>query len=248
MYQARSPYCLSCLTKFSLLALLFLAVLCLPLKSEARQWSERKLEKTVLRIDRDISRNRWDKVIKHSQKSLPQCVRLYSEQHPTCILILKNINQAYEKTRRINPDHSQIERAYSLASEVLGKTHFTTIAARNYYYIFLIYTKNYAPAIPLVTEMIEIEEAGSNDKFRLMERYSQLYTLEGLIGNRPAEEVALTKVVELSADVMGEESDYFRDAAEALAYNYCIQKKYYKFFQLIKQHKIEISCLSKQGS
>ena len=55
MYQSRSPYCLSCLTKFSLLALLFLAVLCLPLKSEARQWSERKLEKTVLRIDRDIS-------------------------------------------------------------------------------------------------------------------------------------------------------------------------------------------------
>ena len=84
--------------KFVLLtALLSLLAMGLSSPSEAKVWSERKFEKTILKIDKDLNRKRWKTVIKRSQKALPQCVALYSERALTCIFILRNINQSYEK-------------------------------------------------------------------------------------------------------------------------------------------------------
>ena len=76
----------------------------------------------------------------------------------------------------------------------------------------------------MVKEIIELEEAGPGDEYRLMQRYNQLYALEGLVENWPAEEAALTVVLRLATEVMGEDSEDVRAAAEALAHNYCIQK------------------------
>ncbi|MGB2360474.1 MAG: hypothetical protein ACPH64_09540, partial [Porticoccaceae bacterium] len=50
----------------ALLAAFILIMLCLPAQAEANLWSERKLDKTILKIDRDLTRKRWDKVIKRS--------------------------------------------------------------------------------------------------------------------------------------------------------------------------------------
>ena len=122
----------------------------------------------------------------------------------TCIFILRNINQSYAKQHIFNPDSSQIERAYRLSTEVLGKTHFTTNSARDYYYKYLIFTENYAPAIPVVKEIIELEINSTNDAYQLKERYKQLYALEGLTENWPAEEAALHMVMKLARDVLGE--------------------------------------------
>ena len=81
-----------------------------------------------------------------------------------------------------------------------------------------------------------------------MERYKQLYALEGLTENWPEEEAALTLVMKLARDVLGEESEDFKAAVEALAYNYCTQKKYYEYFELIKAEQQEVSCFSEPNS
>ena len=216
--------------------------------TQAKVWSERKFEKTILSIDKDLNRKRWKSVINRSQKALPHCVELYSERALSCIFILRNINQSYAKIHIFNPDNSQIKTAYRLSAEVLGKTHFTTYNARDYYYKYLIFTESYAQAKPLLNEFIDIEKSTTNDAYQLMERYKQLYALEGLTENWPAEEAALTMVLKLARDVLGEESEDFKAAVEALAYNYCTQKKYYEYFELIKEEQQEVSCFSEPSS
>ena len=229
-------------------ALLSLILLGLSTESEAKAWSERKFEKTILSIDKDLNRKRWKKVIKRSQKALLHCVELYSERSLSCIFILRNINQSYEKRHLFNPDNNQIEKSYRLSTEVLGKTHFTTNSARDYFYKYLIFNEHYAQAIPLLKEFIEIEKSSTNDAYQLMERYKQLYALEGLTENWPAEEVALTMVLKLARGVLGEESEDFKAAVEALTYNYCTQKKYSEYFELIKEEQQEVSCFSEPNS
>ena len=93
------PFKSICYKKALTITALSLIVLSLP--AQAKQWSEKKFDKTVLSIDKDLRRERWVKVIERSQKALPQCIRLYSERASTCIFILKNINQSYEKTAHI---------------------------------------------------------------------------------------------------------------------------------------------------
>ena len=73
--------------------------------------------------------------------------------------------------------------------------------------------------MPLVQEFIDIEEAGPNDDYRLMQSYNQLYAQQGLVENWPAEETALTVALKLAKEVISEE---VRAAAEALAHNYFI--------------------------
>lgn len=229
-----------------LLFLFVFAILSLGLstQSEAKVWSEKKFDKTILSIDKDITRKRWKTATKRSQKALPQCIALYSQRALTCIFILRNINLSYEKMHIFNPDSSQIKSAYTLSTEVLGKTHITTNNAREYYYKYLIFTESYAQAIPILMEIIALEKSSTNDAYQLMERYKQLYALEGLIENWPEEEAALTMVLRLAKQVLGEDSDDFKAAVEALAYNYCTQKKYYEYFQLIKEQQQEVSCFS----
>jgi len=234
----------SCSRYLSALIILVLCAQGFPAQGESKVWSERKFDRTILSIDKDIRRKRWEKVIERSQQAFPQCHALYSEQATSCILILKNINQSYEKIRAFNPDKAQIEGAYRLPSDVLGRAHSTTKSARDYYYKYLIFNEHYAEAIPLLMEIINLEKNGANDAYQLMERYKQLYALEGLTENWPAEEAALTKVMSLAQQVLGRESEDFKAAVEALAYNYCTQKKYYEYFELIRKQQQEIACFS----
>lgn len=226
------------------LIILILLVLGLPAQSYAKSWSESRFDRAIVKIAKDMDRKHWESVIERGQKTLPKCNALHSEQAVVCITLLRNINQSYEKTRRFNPNPDQIEKAYKFSSEAMGKTHFTTRTARDYYYKYLIFTENYAAAIPLALEIIELEEQGTNDDFQLMQRYNQLYALQGLVENWPAEEAALTMVLKLAKEVMGEDSDDVRAAAEALAYNYCIQKKYHEFFELINKQDLQVPCFT----
>ena len=226
------------------MSVLLLCALSFPAQSKEKVWSERKFDKTILSIEKDIRRKRWNRVIDRSQDALYQCLSIHSESSPSCILILKNINQSYEKIYTFNPDDQQIVRAYRLASETLGYAHPTTRSARDYFYKYLIFNEKYIEAIPLLMEIIDLEKSGTNDAFQLMERYNQLYALEGLTENWPAEEAALIRVVQLAQQVLGEDSEEFSAAVEALAYNYCAQKKYYEYFELIKQQQQEIACFT----
>ena len=233
---------------FAFVSALILALLWLPTQAEARPWSDKKLDKTILKIDHDLTRKKWASVISRSSKAIPQCIAKYSDQHKMCIVMLRNINHSYEETRRFNPNHEQIKSAYVLSSHVFGKTHSTTIKTRDYYYKYLIFTEDYRAAVPLVQEIIDIEEAGPNDDYRLMQRYNQLYALQGLVENWPAEEAALTVVLKLAKEVMGDDSEDVRAAAEALAHNYSIQNKFHEFFKLINAQNIEVPCFAKPKS
>jgi hypothetical protein len=61
----------------ALLTAFILVMLCLPNQAEARTWSERKLDKAILKIDRELTHKRWNKVISRSQKAIPQCIARY---------------------------------------------------------------------------------------------------------------------------------------------------------------------------
>ena len=48
----------------------------------------------------------------------------------------------------------------------------------------------------------------------------------------------------LAQQVLGRDSGDFKAAVDALAYNYCTQKKYYEYFELIRKQQQEIACFS----
>lgn len=118
---------------FAFVSALILALLWLPTQAEAGPWSDKKLDKTILKIDHDLTRKKWASAISRSSKAIPQCIAKYSDQHKMCIVMLRNINHSYEETRRFNPNHEQIKSAYVLSSHVFGKIHSTTIKTRDYY-------------------------------------------------------------------------------------------------------------------
>jgi hypothetical protein len=51
-------------------------------------------------------------------------------------------------------------------------------------------------------------------------------------------------VLSLAQQVLSRDSEDFRAAVEALAYNYCIQKKHYEYFELIREQQQEIARFS----
>jgi hypothetical protein len=55
-------------------------------------------------------------------------------------------------------------------------------------------------------------------------------------------------VLKLAKEVMGEDSEDVRAAAEALAHNYCIQHKYHEFFELINEQKLQVPCFAEPKS
>lgn len=226
----------------SLILFLSIASQSWPLYAGWFSWSEKKLAKEVLHIDRDLNKKRWQKVIDRAQKALPHCVEIHSERHQRCITMLRNINLGYEKTRRFNPDAKQIKTAYELAVTELGSRHITTQMARDYYYKYLLFIENYKKALPLVKEMIDAETAGANDQFEILERVTQLYALHGLLEQWPEEQAALERLLTMTADLVGDDSEDYTKTAEALAVNYCIQKKYFEFFELVNRLKLEASC------
>ena len=55
-------------------------------------------------------------------------------------------------------------------------------------------------------------------------------------------------VIKLAKEVMGEDSEDVKAAAEALAHNYCIQHKYHEYFELINQQNLNVPCFAKPKS
>gem|GEM_PF-261155 len=226
-------------------ALLTLISISLSAPLDAKTWSEEKLGKSVISIDRDLNKKRWEKVIERSRQALPHCIAIHSERHERCIVLLRNINLGYEKTHRFNPAPKQIEQAYALSVEVLGIKHLSARMSRRYLYKYFLFTERYAEAIPLVNEIIDVEAAGDNDPFKILERINQLYALQGILENWPEEESALLRLHAMTLEFIGEESKDYKAAGVALAENYCIQKKYHEFFELVKKQNLEVPCKTK---
>lgn len=212
--------------------------------AEARTWSAKKLDKAMVRIDRDFSKKRWDRVIKYSNKALPHCISRFSERDQRCIILLRNINQSYNETRRFNPDSKQIRQAYELAKPELGLTHRTTMISRDIYYRYLLYKEDYIKAIPLVQEMLMVEENGQQDQWEIYNRTEQLYALYGLTEQWQEEEAMLKNLLTMAETLIGKDSDSYREIVLALAENYCIQKKPDAILDLKRQTDLTVECFS----
>lgn len=213
-----------------------------PLHLEARTWSEQKFGKTFTSINRDLDRKRWIRVIDRSQAALPHCIALHTERDQRCIILLRNINLSYVRTRRLNPDSEQIRQAYVLAKDVLGVTHMTTNTSREIYYHYFLVKEDYASAIPLAIEILEVEEAGRKDRFEILARVEQLYALYGLTEQWVKEETTLRRLLIMTEELIGKDSEDYRAVATALSENYCIQKKWEKFFELVEENNLVIDC------
>jgi len=223
---------------------IFTAIIGLSVAAQAqgKTWSERKLSKTIVSIDKDLQRKRWEKVIKRSQEALGHCVLIHNQQHTRCITLLRNINSSYEKMRRFNPKPEQIKQAYVFAKNKLGEQHFSTAMSRNLYYKYLLFTEEYLLAIPLAHEIVTYEEKTNSDPIALLERQRQLYALYGLTEQFEYEERILAGLLSLTADLLGEGEEDYIEVALALAENYCVQKKYHEFFELVAAEKLDIKC------
>lgn len=207
-----------------------------------KTWSEKKLHKTIMSIDKDVRKKRWKRIIKRSQEALSHCIELHGERDQRCINLLRNINTGYEKTRRFNDNAEQIKLAYTLALEELGTDHFSTIISRDYYYKYLLFHEKYIAAIPIVKEIIAAEKNRGNDRFEILERTTQLYALYGLTDQFELEEKTLLSLLQMTEELIGKDGEEYKTVAEALAENYCTQKKYHEFFDIVRREKLESRC------
>lgn len=205
-------------------------------------WSEKKLHKIIMRIDKDVRKKRWKRIITRGQEALVHCIQLYGEKDQRCINLLRNINTGYEKTRRFNDNTEQIKLAYTLALEELGTDHYSTILSRDYYYKYLIFHEKYLPAIPIVKEIIAAEKNKGNDRFKILASTTQLYALYGLTEQFELEEKTLLSLLQMTEELIGKEGEEYLAIAEALAENYCTQKKYHEFFDIVRREKLESRC------
>jgi hypothetical protein len=135
-----------------------------------------------------------------------------------------------------------MEQAYLLSVDELGLSHFSTNISRLYYYKYLIFKEEYIAAIPLAHEIIKVEKKIRNNQFEILDRVNQLYALYGLTEQWPEEEAALKQVVTLTEELIGKESEDYKAATLALSGNYCIQKKYHEYFELVNKNGLPADC------
>jgi hypothetical protein len=68
----------SCYRNLSVLIILVLCAQGFPAQGEPKVWSERKFDRTILSIDKDIRRKRWEKVIEAANKrclNVARCIQ-----------------------------------------------------------------------------------------------------------------------------------------------------------------------------
>ena len=223
---------------------LFAAVVILALCPPALggDWSGRQLDKALLEIDRNMDRGRWQRVVEDGTEALPQCIRLKTERSPACIGLLNKLNHALYHSGRFLENRARIEKAFSLAVEVLGQNHLTTRLARELYYRLLLAEERYTSAIDVLRDIIAAEKSRENDAFEIMNRTRQLYALYGLTGQYAREEDTLRSLLPMTDDLLGADTEDYRETARALAENLCSQQKYPEFFAFVREQGLDMRC------
>ncbi len=215
-------------------------------RSEEAAWYEDSLQKAMASLDQEFNRNQWETVIEKGKELLPHCVSLYREDHPSCIILLRHINMAYERLRLFNPNPDHIRNAYEYAKRIFGQFHFSTQISRDYYYRYSLYREDYGIAITLLRETMQTKKKKDYSPFEELDHTTQLYALQGLLKDWPSEEITLKHLLDMTDQLIGKESEEYITVANALADNYCIQKKYFEYFELVKALSLETNCRLKQ--
>ena len=212
----------------------------LPVHANSIVWTEKKLGKIILKADKAARQKKWSDAIKYGEQALLGSKEL--DQQGPYINALKNLNLYYDKADRLQEITPRIEKTYLLSKEHFGQKHNTTSISRQLYYKLLIANKNHEQAIPLVLEDISQLEGNREDEFKRLHYLEQLYALYGITYKLEAQEKAILEYLKLSEQLLGGPDEHNIDMIEALAKNYCRQKKLDKFNELKSKYQLYLLC------
>lgn len=191
-----------------------------------------------MKAERAALQKRWSRAIKYGEQLLSASSALDQKTYPRYINFLKTLNSYYDKAGRLKEIPLRLEQAYRLSSQSLGPDHPTTTKSRALYYKLLISQNQYTRAIPLMEENIDI----SKTDYAILGHLLRLYSLYALTGQYEKEQETLINLLKLNTRLYGEADDGNIGFISDLANNYCRQKKFRAFNQLMKVHKLKFVC------
>ena len=201
-----------------------------------------KLESLISDSENAFKRGKWTQSIALGESALKLCQLRLSVNNPRCIYIMKNNSLAYEKAGKLVEHADKIERAYRVALLQFGPFHYFTIKTQEVFYNLAVKQKRYSETIPVVIALIHHERTNANDKQKILNKFIELYALYKKTDQIQYEVPTLESIAALTKEVIGAETDEYKQATIALAQCYCRQKDYTKFGILISRYSLDISC------
>ena len=229
-------------SRWIFLPLLLLTLLVSPGAAADVDWTEKKLGKIILKADRAARQKKWSRAIKYGEQMLAGSRQLDQKSDDRYINLLKNLNRYYENAGRLQEISAQVKEAYNLSKKHLGPTHETTMISRNFFYKNLIAAKDYGNAARLVEENLFIFENRKAEDYRIHHYLMQLYALYGITNQLKKEEATLLRLLSLNKRLFGDDDQDNRKIILNLARNYCRQKDFDKFEEIITANHLKYNC------
>ena len=201
-----------------------------------------KFESLILDSENAYKAGKWTQSIALGESALKACHLRISVNNPRCIYIMKNNSLAYEKAGELAEHADEVERAYRVALLQFGPSHHFTVKTREAFYQLAVKQNRYSETIPVVIALIHHERTNANDKQEILNKFIELHALYKITDQVQYEVPTLESIASLTKEVLGGDTDDYKQATIALADCYCRQKDYTKFDILISRYSLNISC------
>ena len=201
-----------------------------------------KFESLILDSENAYKAGKWTQSIALGESALKACHLRLSVNNPRCIYIMKNNSLAYEKAGELAEHADEVERAYRVALLQFGPSHHFTVKTREAFYQLAVKQNRYSETIPVVIALIHHERTNANDKQEILNKFIELHALYKITDQVQYEVPTLESIASLTKEVLGGDTDDYKQATIALADCYCRQKDYTKFDILISRYSLNISC------
>ena len=230
------------------LRVIFGSIFCLfvigfnPIRALTHADSISKFESLILDSENAYKAGKWTQSIALGESALNACHLRLSVNKPRCIYIMKNNSLAYEKAGELAEHADEVERAYRVALLQFGPSHHFTVKTREAFYQLAVKQNRYSETIPVVIALIHHERTNANDKQEILNKFIELHALYKITDQVQYEVPTLESIASLTKEVLGGDTDDYKQATIALADCYCRQKDYTKFDILISRYSLNISC------
>jgi len=230
------------------LRVIFGSIFCLfvigfnPIRALTQADSISKFESLILDSENAYKAGKWTQSIALGESALKVCHLRLSVTNPRCIYIMKNNSLAYEQAGELIEHADEIERAYRVSLLQFGPFHHFTNKTREIFYQLTVKQKRYSETIPIVIALIHQERTNANNKQEILNKFIELHALYKITDQVQYEVPTLESIATLTKQVIGTETDEYKQATIALAECYCRQKDYTKFDILISRYSLDISC------
>ena len=230
------------------LRVIFGSIFCLfvigfnPIRALTQADSISKFESLILDSENAFKSGEWTQSIALGESALKACHLRLSVNNPRCIYIMKNNSLAYEKAGELVEHADEVERAYRVALLQFGPSHHFTVKTREAFYQLAVKQNRYSETIPIVIALIHQERTTANDQHKILNWFIELHALYKTTDQVQYEVPTLESIASLTKEVLGGDTDDYKQATIALADCYCRQKDYTKFDILISRYSLDISC------